>query len=121
MEKSNNPLLKEKEVLIEVTNRTGLPYDVVYKTMKSYQEILQECIDNGVEVKFGDMGRFCWRKKPPRYGVVYYNIQTGENNPPIDTPGFYFPKFIPTKKWRMELKEKTKFYENKKENEKEEE
>ena len=119
MKKSDHPLLKEKDAIVEVSNRTGLPYNVILQVIKNYQEIIKECVSNGVDIKIGDLGKFGWKIKPPRYDVVYYNIQTGENNPPIDTPGFWLPVFTPTKKWRKELKEQTKFWE--KENEKESE
>ena len=118
VKKSDHPLLKEKDALKEVCNRTGLPYNVAYQVITNYQEIIKECVSNGVDIKFGDMGRFGWKNKPPRYGVVYYNIQTGKNMDPVDTPGFWIPTFTPTRKWRIELKEQTKFWE--KENEKEE-
>ena len=119
MKKTDHALLKEKEALLEIQNRTGIPYDAVRKNIKAYQEIIKECVANGVDLKVGDMGRFGWKIKPPRFGVVYFNPITKENMDPVDTPGFWIPTFIPTKKWRMELKELTKFWEKEKEKEEE--
>lgn len=111
MKKSNNPHITDKELISEVANRTGLPFNVAFQTIYAYYDIVRECIANGVEVKMGELGTMKWKIKQPNKGVVYYDIQTGKNLPPQDTPGFWIPLFSPRKKWKMELKEKTKFWE----------
>lgn len=119
MKKSNNPHITDTELIREVANRTGLPINATFKAIYAYYDIVKECIENGVEVKMGELGTMSWLIKKPHKGVVYYNGFTGESLLPKDTPGFWIPKFTPRKKWRKELKELTKFWE--KENEGKEE
>ena len=115
MKKSNHPHITDTELIKEVANRTGLPINVAFQVVYSYYDIVKECIANGVEVKMGELGTMKWKIKQPNKGVVYDNPKTMEDLPPQDTPGFWVPIFSPRKKWRMELKELTKFWEREKE------
>lgn len=119
MKKSNKPYITDKELIIEVANRTGLPLNATFQAVYAYYDIVKECIANGVEVKMGELGTMKFKIKQPNKNVVYYNPKTKENLPPQDTPGFWVPIFTPRKKWRMELKEQTKFWEKENEGKKE--
>lgn len=121
MKKSNNPHITDTELIREVANRTGLPINATFKAIYAYYDIVKECIENGVEVKMGELGTMSWFIKKPHKGVVYYNGFTGESLPPQDTPGFWIPKFTPRKKWRKELKESTEFWEKESEGKEESE
>lgn len=119
MKKSNNPHITDTELIREVANRTGLPINATFKAIYTYYEIVKECIANGVEVKMGELGTMKWRRKKPNKGVVYYDFATKEELPPKDTPGFLIPHFTPRRKWRAELKELTKFWDEGEEERKE--
>lgn len=110
MKKSNKPHITNSELVKEVANRTGLPFNATFQTIYTYYDIVKECIANGVEVQMGELGTMSWKLKQPNFGVVYYNPQTKDFMEPQDTPGFWVPNFIARKKWRKELKELTKFW-----------
>lgn len=117
MKKSKKPVLTDKELIHAVSDRTGLSFNAAVQVIYAYYDIVKEAIENGVEVKMGELGTMSWKTKQPTHGVVYYNPNTGENMPPKEVPGFLIPTFRVRKKWRMELRALTEFWE--KENEKE--
>ena len=110
-------LSKEKDIATEVCARTGLPFNAVYQTLKAFQDVIKECVESEVEIKFCQLGSFSWKNKPPHKDVVYTDPKTGKPLPPKDTPGFRIPYFKPSQSWKRELKALTEFWE--KENEKE--
>lgn len=120
MKKSDRPHITETELIKEVVKRTGLPLNAVFQAVNAYYDIIKECIENGVEVKMGELGTMGWKMKQPNYGVVYYDFKTKQPLPPQDTPGFWIPYFTPRQKWKRELKEKTKFWERENEGKEEE-
>ena len=114
------PKISHDEVLDEVSKRSGVPFYVVHRILKEYQEVLKQCLLNGVQAKIGELGVMSWKVKAPHRGVVYYNIKTREPMPPQDVPGFWIPSFIPSRKFKKELRAKTEYWE-KEENENEDE
>ena len=119
MKKTKQPAMADKEIVSAVAARTSIPFNTVLAIIAAYQDIIKLCISQGVEVKIGDLGTFGWRVKDPHYGVVYYNIQTGEDMEPIDVPGFWIPKFKPKKTWRTALRKQTEFWDDKKQSNRE--
>ena len=113
MKKSNKPILRDKEIFDQISAATSIPFNTVFTVIAKYHEIIQFCIEHGVEVKIGELGVMGWKVKDPHYGVVYYNIQTGENMDPIDVPGFWVPQFKAKKTWRTKLRAKTEFWDTK--------
>ena len=120
MKKSKKPKFTETEIIKEIATRTGLPINAVFQVVNIYHDIIMVCVNNGVEADMGDLGVMGWNLKPPRKGVVYYDIYTREPLPPKDVPGFWFPKFVPKRKWRLDLRNMTEFWEEDKKGENEE-
>lgn len=114
---SKQPIITDKEVLIEVGKRTGFSVTALHQIIGTYYEVVEECVNSGVEVKT-KIGQFGWNKKLPRKNVIYRNLKTGELMPPRDFPGYFYPKFIPTRGWRKRLKDLTLFTEEDKQEEK---
>lgn len=110
-------ITKEKDIVVEICARTGLPYNATYQTLKALQDVVKECVESEVEVKFLQLGTFSWKNKPPHEGVVYTDPKTGKPLPPKDVPGFRIPYLRISQSWRKELRALTEFWE--KENEKE--
>lgn len=106
----NRPQITNIEAVKEVASRTGLPVNAALTAVKCYQDIIMECVNSGVEIKVGDIGVITYKIKAPHHNVVYYDFKTGENLPPKDTPGFWVPYLRPSRKWKSELKELTKFW-----------
>lgn len=106
----NRPQITNIEAVKEVASRTGLPVNAAFTAVKCYQDIIMECVNSGVEIKVGDIGVITYKVKPPHYNVVYYDFTSGDKLPPKNTPGFWIPYLRPSRKWKAELKELTKFW-----------
>lgn len=104
------PTIPSKEVVQEVSNRTGIAFNVAFNLIYTYFDVLKECVMQGVDVKVGEIGILERKVKNPHYGVIYRDVKNGKELPPKDVPGFYVPFFKMSKKFRKELRDATEFW-----------
>lgn len=121
---TGKPHIQEKEVIEEISNRTGLPNNSIYTVLHTLYDIIMESIEAGVEVRLNTIGFFTWKDMKPKKEVVFHNSFIGGELPPMDMPGYRIPNFKPRGGWRRALRAATEYWEeetneNNKENERE--
>ncbi len=122
--KTGKPCIQEKEVIEEISNRTGLPNNSIYSVLHTLYDIVMESIEAGVEVRLHTIGFFTWKVMKPKKNFVFRNSFVGGNLPPMDVPGYRIPQFKCGGGWRRALRAATEYWEeetneNNKENERE--
>lgn len=114
MGKYKAPTLTDKDVCREASKRTGLPLRTVEQIILVYYSIIQQSIEAEVRVRTA-LGTFGWNKREPKHNAIYRNPRNGEIIKNADIPGYRIPKFIPGKKWKESLREKTRIEWNERE------
>lgn len=107
------PTLSNRDLVAEVANRSGASFDSAFNILSVYFEITKECLENGVDVKFGDLGVFRRFKVNPRYNHCYYNLKKQKFNSPVDVPGYYTPKFYVSTVFKKQMRTQTAFWDEK--------
>lgn len=112
MKERINPIISHKEIVREVSKRTGVTLNATYQIITTYCDVIKECVANCVEAQMGNIGVFCWRVINPRKNVVGYDLFNRCRAKPKDVPGIRSPFFKADKKWKKELKEISKFWDD---------
>lgn len=116
--KKIQPKLTFNEAMIEISNRTGLPANAIYRVLWTYIEIVKECLDNKVSIAFGDLGVFRYQYNKPRYDVNFYNPHTREHSLIKCIPAYDVPIFRCARQWQAQVKKNSiEYYKNHKEEE----
>lgn len=63
---SKLPRISQREIIKELSHRTGLSTGLVEKVLKAHEEIIQQCLCNQIQVPFGKIGVFSFKVVPPR-------------------------------------------------------
>lgn len=69
-----NPRLPPSTLYKEIGARAGIPADVARLAVESYADIVMQCLQNKVEVMFGNVGTFKPRVMPPRDHTEWYGF-----------------------------------------------
>lgn len=109
MGEHKKPKLTYREVAKAISNRTGLPENMVKAFIDAYADITKEALLAQVEVPFADICVFSWKQIPPRENVVVTNPFTHESTEPMNIDGFQKTTVQINKRWVKELKELTSF------------
>lgn len=110
MGKKQYPYITNQEAFIEIMNRTGIPYSAIKDVFKVYEDIVEECLANYIDIQVLNIGKISFKVKPPRLNKVYFNPAKGEFLPPKDYPGYLNPRIKFSAAFRKRLKRKTEFF-----------
>ena len=104
---SSNPFLTDKEVAVEITNRTGHSLNLVTQVLNLYYQIVEECVQEGLEVR-SKMGIFSWRVMG---GAPYPYFNPWKKEWMVSTGREYrTPMFWPGQMWKKRLRKATLRY-----------
>lgn len=96
--KEKKAKLNSKEAIAEISKRTNIPIEVIDKIILAYNQIVTECLLEEVEVQFGEIGFFSWRKTKIKKNLSIKNLKPG-------TEWYNKPKFRTSQKWEKEFRE----------------
>lgn len=96
--KEKKAKLNFKETVAEIAKRTNIPIEVVSKIILAYNQIVTECLLEEVEVPFGEIGFFSWRKTKIKKNLNIKNLKPG-------IEWYNKPKFRTAYKWEKEFRE----------------
>lgn len=107
--KPQKPKLVIDDILTEIYNRTGAPINGIYQIYWTYNEIVKQAIENGVDVTFGDICVFTHKDVKPHLSREHYDLglQKWVKDVPID--GKFIPKIRWNQRFVRELREKTRY------------
>ena len=106
---AKKPTMKFSECMKEVSRRTGFPYDTVHIIMKTYSEIVKECLFAQVCCVFDDICVFGLKKNARRMTRMFTSKVEGGSDKPEDyvVPSYYRPSVRWKDVFRRKLKELT--------------
>lgn len=110
MGKKQYPYITNQEAYIEIMNRTGIPYSAIKDIFKVYENIVEECLANYIDIQIFNIGKISFKVKSPRLNKVYFNPYTRDFLPPKDYPGYLEPRIKFGSAFRRRLKRKTEFF-----------
>lgn len=99
----DNPFITDKEVLMEIEKRSGIPFNTALKVLNWYYQIVEECVANGVEAKT-KMGYYGWKKRSSKAGKKFFNAFRGEWDYTKEDREWCTPMFYPSQAWKKRLK-----------------
>lgn len=103
---NNKAKLMMEESITEICKRTGIPAEAVFRTLWTYNELVKECVEVGVEVVFCDIGTFTYQHFKGKKDFQCRNPKTGETFLK-DFPECYKPLFRFNRKFNKTIKENT--------------
>ena len=90
--------MQRKELVKEITNKTGVEKGAVETILKAFIESVEEHIQNKEHVSLSRFGRFSVKKRAAKKG------RNLNNNTPIRIPASTVPVFKPSKVFTRRLK-----------------
>lgn len=99
--------ITKSEAIREISKRTGLNVNDVFRVLFCFGDIIRECIENEAEVEFIDVCKFTFRRMTERRFVQYYNPLLKKVVSYDFLPAYRKPCTRFTKKFLNELKKST--------------
>lgn len=102
MIKKNSKRMTKKELVLQISNRTGIENIFIESTIESFMEIIMESLSNGENVSLRGFGSFIVKRRAEKKGRNIFKKET------IIIPAHNVPLFKPSQKFITEIKNKVK-------------
>lgn len=103
------PRLTRREIMNQISNRTGATFAMTKIFMNCFDEIVQTALLGQVEVPIGGVGALTWMQIMPRENVTTWDAWNRSYSEPHDVPGFQKTNFKVNRNWATKLKKATLF------------
>lgn len=103
------PRLTRREIMNQISNRTGATFAMTKVFMDCFDEIVQTALLGQVEVPIGGVGTLTWMQIMPREDVSTWDAWNKCHTEPHDVPGFQKTNFKVNRSWATKLKKATLF------------
>lgn len=102
MIKKNLKRMIKKELISQISKRTGIQNILIEATIESFMEIIMESLSNGENISLRGFGNFIVKRRAEKKGRNILKKET------IIIPAHNVPLFKPSQKFITEIKNKVK-------------